>query len=131
MRFIAFTLAVYMLIGSLIPRTDFSQLVHIYSVIEHFQEHREEAARAGLELSFFEFAEMHFIEVNSHTHDDPTDHQNLPCQSFHASVLLFSVDVAMDFSVTKLPTILEELAYTNQLHLNGFTRLLIQPPNFV
>jgi len=84
MRAVAYILAVYMALGSLLPGTDFSQLSRIPSLLDHFSLHQQLAEQTGEQLSFLQFVHMHFYQTNSHAEDAngaKHDHQELPLQS--------------------------------------------------
>lgn len=82
MRALAHMLALYMLLGSLFPGSDFSQLSRIPSLLDHFAQHREMANQKDDQLSFLQFVRMHFYQTNQHAdHSGEHDHQNLPLQS--------------------------------------------------
>ena len=82
MRALAHLLALYMLLGSLFPGSDFSQLSRIPSLLDHFAQHREMAKQKDDQLSFLQFVRMHFYQTNQHEEDSGDhDHQELPLQS--------------------------------------------------
>ena len=130
LKFTSLILAFYMLIGGLIPNSDFSQLVRIPDMMEHFQLHQEELADSGLELSFWDFIKIHFISPNGHEHDGDEHHQNCPFQSFCSSTTF----VFTSFTTT-LPEVVSSLfsnalAYQNAFYLKGFVNTETQPPSF-
>lgn len=118
-----------MLIGSLIPKTDFSQLLHIFDLVEDYQLHKKMADQDGEEFCLVEFVIGHIFPCEEHDLHD-TDQQNLPCQSPHVSVLLFISDVPTKKSDISFSTFLNELSFQNNFHLTGFIKSLIQPPSF-
>lgn len=84
MKTIAKILALYFLLGSLLPGSDFSQLKAAAAIWEHFQLHQEIAARSGQKASLASFLAAHFWDINSHTHNDGgQSHQDLPLKSIH------------------------------------------------
>lgn len=119
-----------MLIGSLIPKTDFSQLLHVSDMVEHYQLHKNSAVAQGQDFCLVEFVKGHVLPSESHEHDESDDHENLPCQSPHVSVLLFATDVKFDISDISFPTVLNEVSFQNNFYLTGFIKSLIQPPSF-
>lgn len=119
-----------MLIGSFIPKTDFSQLLHVADMLEHYQLHKNEAVAQGQDFCIVDFIKAHVLPSEEHDHDDTEDHENVPCQSPHVSVLLFSMDAKFDNSDISFPTVLNELSFQNNFYLTGFIKSLIQPPSF-
>ena len=70
---------VYLLIGSIFPKTDFSQIKSIFDAIEHFQEHK--ISEDGT-MSVWSFVKSHFLHLEDHGSED--DHEDLP---FHQITL--------------------------------------------
>ncbi len=131
MKITPLILAFYMLIGSFIPKTDFSQLLHISDMVEHYQLHKKNAAAQGQEFCWVEFVKAHVLPSQEHEHDESGNHEKIPCQSPHVSVLLFTIDVEFDISDDiSFPTFLNDLSFQNNFHLTGFIKSLIQPPSF-
>ncbi|TNE62277.1 MAG: hypothetical protein EP344_05195 [Bacteroidetes bacterium] len=87
MQLIAQILTVYMFVGSLFPRTDFSQLEKLPNLFSHYQKHVQEAEQGGLTTSFGAFLWQHFVTPNQHRHADDS-HQDLPFHSIDVSVHL-------------------------------------------
>ena len=119
-----------MLIGSLIPKTDFSQLLHVSDMLEHYQLHKKNAVAQGQDFCLFEFVKAHVLASEKHDHDESDDHENMPCQSPHVSVLLFATDIKSNVSDISFPTVLNEVSFQHNFHLTGFIKSLIQPPSF-
>lgn len=120
-----------MLIGSLIPRTDFSQLVYLGDLKEHYLEHKTEAAQQNLSISFFEFLYQHFIDSNQHSEiDHEEDHHQLPLQTMNSFVnLMLTPSFLLDLewaTTTFLPTI----SYQSPFYLSGFLSNMVHPPSF-
>ncbi len=118
-----------MLIGSLIPKTDFSQLLHVFDLIEDYQIHKKTADKIGVEFCLVEFVMVHIFPCDEHKHDD-TNPENLPCQSAHVSVLLFVNDIISEKNDISFPSFLNELSFQNNFYLTGFIKSLIHPPSF-
>ena len=88
----------YFLLGSLLPGTNFSDLVRIPDLVDHYQLHVEEAALICEEYSILNFVNDHFINPDKHTqkgHDQ--DHQDLPLHNISPSLLMHC-----DFSLFEL-----------------------------
>ncbi|MBX2875442.1 MAG: hypothetical protein KTR30_25220 [Saprospiraceae bacterium] len=131
MKITAILLAFYIFLGSLLPGTDYGQFLHIGDLIQHAQVHKLEAAQLGEEFSWKDFVYDHFINPDHHEHSDHTDHHELPFHVIHGTVLAW-VDQAVDFPISiELPQVYDEKPYLNPFHLNGFQRLLKQPPALV
>ncbi len=85
-----------MLLGGLFPRTDFSQLLHLRALADHYRLHRLEAAAAGQAFGLVDFLWLHFIEGDSHSHpDDGRAHDELPFHRLYNSVVLILPPVGM------------------------------------
>ena len=85
----------YFLFGSLIPGTNFSDLVHIPDLLDHYQLHVEESAKLCEAYTLVRFINDHFINPDKHTQKDhDQDHKNLPLHNV-ASNLLFSSEYSM------------------------------------
>lgn len=130
LKITSLVLAFYMLIGSFIPKTDFSQLLHLSDMVEHYQLHKKNAVAQGLNFCLVDFVKVHVLSSEQHEHDNTDDHKKLPCQSPHVSVLLFSIVVKFDILDVSFPTVLNELSFQNNFHLTGFIKSLIHPPSF-
>lgn len=74
-RILALILAAYFGFGSLLPRSDFSQLWKLDDLISHYQLHEGQEGIAA-------FLWEHLTNPNGHEHSDQgTEHQGLPLQS--------------------------------------------------
>lgn len=120
-----------MLIGSFIPRTDFSQLVYLGDLKEHYLEHQKEAAIEGEDLSLFAFLYQHFIDSNQHSDvDHEEDHQELPLQTINSFVnLMVTTNFLPDFEFST-NTFLPIISYQSPFYLSGFLSNTVHPPAF-
>ena len=120
-----------MLIGSFIPRTDFSQLVYLGELKEHYLEHQKEAKIAGEDLTLFAFLYQHFIDSNQHSETDhEEDHQELPLQSINSFVnLMVTTNFLLDFEFFT-NTFLPIISYQSPFYLSGFLSNTVHPPAF-
>ena len=84
MKAMAMTLAVYLLLGSLFPRTDFSQLPRVAFAIQHLQQHLQEERASGEVRSVWEFAVKHFFNPQDHAPGHEQEHSQLPLQSVNS-----------------------------------------------
>ena len=118
-----------MLIGSFIPRTDFSQLVHLGELKEHYLEHQKEAALEGVSLTLFAFLYQHFIDSSEHSDvDHEEDHHELPLQTINSFVNLMVPTTSLpdfEFSTT---TFLSTISYQSPFYLSGFLSDTVHPP---
>lgn len=118
-----------MLIGSFIPRTDFSQLVHLGELKEHYLEHKKEAALEGVSITLFAFLYQHFIDSSEHSDaDHEEDHHELPLQTMNSFVNLMVTNASLpdfEFSTTSF---LLTIAYQSPFYLCGFLSNMVHPP---
>ena len=131
MKITALLLAFYMLIGSFIPRTDFSQLVYLGDLKEHYLEHKAEAAEQNLSITLFEFLYQHFIDSNEHSDvDHEEDHHQLPLQTMNSFInLMITSSFFLDFKWSTT-TFLLTITYQSPFYLSGFLSNMVHPPSF-
>jgi len=128
MKLTALLLAFYVFLGSLIPGTDYGQFLHIGDLVQHAQLHKFESEQLGQEFSWQHFLYDHYINPDHHEHSQHTDHSELPFHVIHGTILAW-VGQTFNWTIpTELPIIDTEKPYFNPFHLNGFQRLLKQPP---
>ncbi|MFN7117018.1 MAG: hypothetical protein ACK4TA_09485 [Saprospiraceae bacterium] len=117
-----------MILGSLFPQADFSQLPKVVYAFKHFQEHRKQEAAAGRTVSFWKFAEMHFFNPNEHSAGHEQQHSQLPLQSFQSAIAIaeFFHQSFPEFNLIKNT---QAILLTNQsLDLPGFLSNIFRPP---
>jgi len=86
MRPLLFIFIAYLLAGSLIPNSDFTQLRRFSELSAHFQDHKSEALHKAESVSFWEFAFLHFVSPGDHHDADHAgQHKKLPLQNFDFS----------------------------------------------
>ncbi|MCB0619502.1 MAG: hypothetical protein KDC43_27895 [Saprospiraceae bacterium] len=79
MKSLAVFLALLFLVGSLFPRTDFSQLARIPVFLQHFSNHQQLARVEGTSESIVSFVVEHYVRGASHEHPGSGNpHQGLP-----------------------------------------------------
>lgn len=78
-------MALYMLVGSFFPRTDFSQLVKVANVVEHYRQHQADQRFGDAQLSLRQFFEIHFIAPNEHQEFPGHEHGDLPFHTVNTS----------------------------------------------
>ncbi|MEZ4932518.1 MAG: hypothetical protein R2788_10410 [Saprospiraceae bacterium] len=131
MKFTAYILAsLPPLLGSFIPRTDFSQLLRLKDLQEHYQLHCQEAEMAGKEVCLQEFLYDHFIEHNDHEHAEKNgcSHEGLPMHSLHhfcSDGFRQMHDASGDYEIKKAFSI---PAFKNEFHPSIFLSVIDQPP---
>jgi len=130
MKYTALLLTFYMLIGSLIPRTDFSQLVHLGDLKAHYLTHKAEAIANNQTLSFLEFCYIHFVDTSQHSEDNhESEHNQLPFQSLNTVVqldILSPTELSLSHSFVVYTN---DQAYTNPFYLTGFGATFPIPPS--
>ena len=119
MKFLANILAIYLLLGSFIPRTDFSQLLKLKDLQEHYQLHQLEARLAGVDFTIHEFLYDHFVQPDGHEHEGEDDHEGLPMYSCPSSVLMAFANM----DVEKMPSDLSVFSTTPSFENNFYSFL--------
>lgn len=71
-------MAFYMLVGSFFPRTDFSQLVKLANIMEHYGQHQADQRFGDAQLSLVQFLEIHFVTPDEHQQFPGHEHGDLP-----------------------------------------------------
>ncbi len=129
MRIITYLLLSYFTLGALIPQGDFSQLLKLNDLMEHYDLHQKEAILLGEDISFSAFLYLHFIDGEEHEHEDENDHDNLPFQNITSPIVLCPASSPMltafvnDIAEANLPTY-------NSVFQAGITFDIFQPPIF-
>ena len=115
-----------MLLGSFLPQSDFSQLLKVSKLMEHYDFHLEQAAAEGQDFSFGEYLWIHFVQPDNHEHEDDS-HQDLPLQTFSGST---SIEiVATDFTLNLPPPNQEETRFSTQSWVSQSSlRTILRPP---
>ena len=128
MKLTALTLALYFLLGSLMPGADYGQWGKWADALEHYRLHQQLAAEQNQELSFHEFLLQHFWHTDSHDHgDEGKSHQDLPLkhlQSFDHIVLQFCKPAVPLPSVQVKQAVPIALHRSSSIHIN----LVFRPP---
>lgn len=88
MKLTAYIMIFYFTLGACIPKCDFSQLLKINDLMEHYELHQKEAIALGKTVNFSEFLLLHFFNAEQHEHDSENSHDNLPLQNFTTSIVL-------------------------------------------
>jgi uncharacterized protein YfbU (UPF0304 family) len=85
-QMIAILLSMQILLGSLFPNVDTTQLAKIGELIKHYQEH---VATENQDLSFVDFLIMHYSSDSNHTKTAKHSHSNLPHLDSHHVVIAY------------------------------------------
>ncbi|NNE27264.1 MAG: hypothetical protein HKN09_10505 [Saprospiraceae bacterium] len=93
-------------LGACIPKTDFSQLLKLNYLIEHYQLHVEEARLLGQSFDVFDFIYIHYINPDEHVSPEGHDHENLPLKSMTVSTG-FIAESSQDLNFNIDPTLIE------------------------
>jgi len=121
-------MAVYLLIGSFFPKGDYTQILRLLELGEHFRLHVEEANVAQEEVSFSQFLQMHFLNTQIHQGDHEQDHENLPFHHINAS---FDQIVPPGLEMVKLapPLLLQNSPDSAcSLYFSEFPASIFHPP---
>ncbi len=119
-----------MLIGSLFPYSDFSQLSHLADLKAHYLEHKTEAEQRNNSITFLDFLYTHFIDRHSDA-DHEEDHHQLPFQSINASVTFLITTISLPVFSYSCKGFVKKIAYQCPFYLSGFLSTTIQPPSFL
>ena len=126
MKLTANILAFYLLLGSFLPRTDFSQLLKLKDLQEHYQLHQLEAKLAGVAFTLQEFLYDHFIQPDGHDHEGENDHEGLPMSSCSSSVLMAFAKMELEKTPSDLIVFSDspsfEIDFYSFLSLSGIDR---------
>ena len=116
-----------MFIGSLIPRSDFSQLMHISDLVGHYETHQKLAKQQNVDFDFLDFVKAHFLSSDNHQHENSED-QNHSCQSIQVSVLLSFPDNLNTFNDITFPSFTQKVIFSSEKYLSDFIEKIIHPP---
>jgi len=119
--------AIFILIGSLLPSSDFHELSKISSLLQHYQEH---TARTAQSLEFLDFLKMHYTcadKKESENHDNLPFKQmgNSPYDYFVSTTVFHEAETFLVFTPVKHFVHLD-LALSGQ-----FTGSIWQPPQTI
>lgn len=120
---------VYLLLGSLMPHSDFSQLKRFTELRSHYLDHVSEAHQVRQAVSFLQFLQLHFINPAEHQEvDHEEDHKKLPLQTFDFFLSFWGFlnpGISSTLYLSETNLILPEMRHI----LNkGFPLLVFQPP---
>lgn len=128
MKAMALTLAVYMFLGSLFPRTDFSQLPRLVFAFQHFNTHLQEERASGEFESLWDFAVKHFFNPTQHAPGHEKEHSQLPLQNVNAGIA-FTLTPANWLPRLFSSTITTKMLFADQsMHSINYLQSIFRPP---
>ncbi|NVO85686.1 hypothetical protein [Hymenobacter terrestris] len=133
---VARLLGFVMLLGSLLPQHDLSELAKLPELAEHYRYHR---ALAGGELSAVAFLALHYGPQGANHHQNPVshrdaqDHEKLPLEQHHHNCVLvsFVLPVAAHLAAPASALAWPGADYQptpGSLYAFSVSRILLQPP---
>lgn len=133
---VARLLGFVMLLGSLLPQHDLSELAKLPELAQHYRYHQ---AMAGGGLSVASFLALHYGPegANHHrnpvSHRDAQDHKKLPLEQHHHNCVLvsFVLPAGARVGVPVLPLSWPAATYRptpGSLYAFSVSRILLQPP---
>jgi len=97
--------------------------------LDHYQEHRQEAALHPDKTGFFEFMSAHFFNSDGHEHDDCNSHQNLPFQQIQSSLTLVFQQVFQSLPLHIDPfSIKKAFPVVRQISSSDYSCGIFRPP---
>lgn len=128
-RAFAWFFACYFFVGGLYPNTDFAQLWHTASALQHFKLHESQAYTRGIEFTVWTFIRDHYINPESHAHDDLADHEKLPAKHLHHALDLIMQEYCNDDSVCAIQSINGAIGFISQSYSFLFKPGIDRPPS--
>ncbi|MCB0686718.1 MAG: hypothetical protein KDC53_09335 [Saprospiraceae bacterium] len=130
-RIFAWFFAIYFILGSLSPYTDFGQFWHIASALEHFKVHRVDAQSAGLQFTIWTFIRDHYINPDSHQHNDVSDHESLPAKHIHQTLDLIAHYSSLEEIPEVVPLKKRQIVFINATYSFLFNPGIDRPPSLI
>src|SRR4051812_9729015 len=97
MKLASLLLAFHILLGSLLPHADYTELTKLPDLYEHYQTHLQ---RSGGQLSLASFLLMHYADRH---HQQSENHEKLPFQHSHSCMgIVFYYLAHFDFEFNPL-----------------------------
>ncbi len=128
MKALVYILSFYMMLGSLFPQADFSQLPKVVYAFKHLQEHRKQELQAGKTVSWWTFLELHFFNPNEHGAGHEHQHSQLPLHSFNGTFAIAEI-YNQSFPELNIFETTQSIFLTNQsLNLPEFLSDIFRPP---
>ena len=122
-------LILYFFIGACFPKGDFSQMLKISDLMEHYDLHKQQAQILGQSMTFPEFLYIHFVNVDEHEEDHHGTHDDLPFQQFNSGTNSFLIDAKV-WPGALLPALnsKEDIFGLIQFRSSDFLSTLFRPP---
>ena len=125
---IAILLSMQILLGSLFPNVDTTQLAKIGELVKHYKEH---VATESQDLSFVDFLIMHYSSDSKHTKTAKHSHSNLPHLDSHHVVIAYCEPVFKNI-IPSSSTIFQSFPEPNftwqNLYHFSLSETLLNPP---
>jgi hypothetical protein len=122
MKWLSGILAVYFLLGSLLPKCDWEELPKLAAMVDHFEEHRLEA---GSNFTFLDFIEMHYIDPTEDQSD--AEHHNLPFYHHHTAPFV-AVLPTFYFQIQHHELLIDFSSTRKELQPREHSNSIFQPP---
>lgn len=127
-KLFALFFALYFLLGSFLPKLDFSQLLYVVDAVEHFECHQTVLSAEGIEHTLWDFFKMHFINPDGHQHDEHHGHDDLPLQHFSQGLQFLAPVLANQNSVPSRLQIATDIVYRPTYYLCDYFSRIEHPP---
>lgn len=111
-------MGLYLLMGSIFPKGDYHQFLHLANLDQHFRLHVRDATRTEENVSFLDFLQMHYFNTQIHHGNHGQDHKDLPLHQFSPSLnhmvpLVWAmVNLAAPTSLPQLPVSASSLRHS-------------------
>lgn len=128
MKALVYILSFYMMLGSLFPQSDFSQLPKVMYAFKHFRQHCQQEAQAGRTVSLLKFAELHFFSPNEHGAGHEQEHSQLPLHSINSSLSVAEFHPYFLPELAVIKTVTSIFSTNQSLDLPGFLSSIFRPP---
>jgi hypothetical protein len=116
-------LAFHMLLGSLLPHADYTELTKLPDLYEHYQAHLQ---RSHGQLSLASFLLMHYADRH---HQQSENHEKLPFQHNHSCVgIVFYFLTHFNFEFNPLHLAAKAGYHYQSFFYSSFSSGIFQPP---
>lgn len=99
MKVFAYILLFQFSLGALLPKSDFSQLLKLNNLVQHYQLHQSNASIDGVTISFSEFLYIHFIDSDEHDQENGNHEHQLPLYDLTVSLHLIPASTVESISI--------------------------------
>ncbi len=108
---------------------DFSQLLYLVEAVEHFECHKTDLNTAGIDHTLWDFFKMHFINPESHQHDEHHGHDDLPLQQFNQGLQFLAPVLAAQTATATHLQMATDIVYRPTYYLCDFFSRIEHPPS--